>query len=337
MRRCFIHVGTHKTGTTSLQHTLSAHSQKLEGFGFYYPRLGRPSFAPHGHHNFAWEISKDDRFRKEYGSIDDLLAEIADVPHDVILSSEDFECSAHHPEQFAAFIDRLRERQFDVKFIVYFRNQIDYAESLYITLLVIGLNIPFCKYTDEILRSGKLCWRSWIFPFDYNEFTMHLLNIDGAELIVRFYDAVKKGGLVSDFLSILGMHCHDLAILDDTFLNERPSTSVAIEAYYRNCVGRPLLRSEQVELTSHIEFVGPHTEMNEQTKRNFIEKFGASNSHLFSTYQISEVDKKSSERMRPELGKQMSMEDVFSAGLCDMVAESLKSAQRRDSDLNELD
>ena len=99
--------------------------------------------APHGHHNIAWEISNDHRFLKEVGSIDDLLTEIAELPHDVILSSEDFECSAHHSEQFRSFIEHLRQRQFDVKFIIYLRNQIEYAESLYLMMSLFGLGTAF--------------------------------------------------------------------------------------------------------------------------------------------------------------------------------------------------
>lgn len=333
MRRCFIHIGTHKTGTTSLQYTLNTRSQKLEGFGFYYPRLGRPSVASYAHHNFAWEISKDDRFQRASGSIDDLLVEVADVPHDVILSSEDFECSAYHPEQFTSFIDRLKERQFDVKFIVYFRNQIDYAESLYLTMLLLGLDLPFAKYIGEILESGRFRWRHWIFAFDYDEFATRLRHIDGVELIVRSYDTLTKGALVSDFLAILGLRPNDLEIVEDAYLNERCSMSLAIELFYQNVVGRPLLRQEQVALAS----LFPQAEVPVETKskRELSERFAASNSRLVNDYRIGEFKCILPEGMGTEFGKQMSMEDIFSTELCDAVVEKLKSTYAHDANLNE--
>jgi hypothetical protein len=333
MRRCFIHVGTHKTGTTSLQYALSTRSQKLEGFGFYYPRLGRPSVAPHAHHNFAWEISKDDRFQKASGSIDDLLAEVADVPHNVILSSEDFECSAHHPEQFTSFIERLKERQFEVIFIVYFRNQIEYAESLYLTMLLFGLDIPFAKYIAEILENGRFRWHHWIFAFDYDEFATRLRRIDGVELIVRSYDTLAKGALVSDFLAILGLRPNDMEIVEDIYLNERCSMSQAIELFYRNRVRRPLLSQEQAALTSLFPHAAAPVEM--KSKHELIERFAASNRRLINNYGIGEFKCILPERMGMEFGKRMSMEDIFSTELCDAVGEKLKSAYGRDADLNE--
>jgi hypothetical protein len=335
MRRCFIHIGTHKTGTTSLQHTLSTHSHELEGFGYCYPRSGRPQMAPHGHHNIAWEISNDERFSQEVGSIDDLLTELADLPYDVILSSEDFECSAHHSEQFSLFVERLKRCRFDVKFIVYFRNQIEYAESLYLTMLLFELNTPYRKYIDEILESGKFCWRSWIFPFDYDEFLTRLRSIDGVELVVRSYDALEKGALVSNFLSILGLHSNGPDIIERIWLNERCSTTETVAAFYRNCVRRPLLASEQVALASLFRSAGSRVEMNDQSKLDLIEKFDDSNRRLFIAYGIPEFEYMRPKRIRTESSKGMSMEDIFSSGLRDAVEEMIGSTNARNSTSNE--
>ena len=324
MRRCFIHIGTHKTGTKSLQHTLSTQSRELEGLGYCYPRTGRPAMAPHGHHNIAWEISNDVRFLKDVGSIDDLLAEIADLPHDVILSSEDFECSAYHPERFSIFIERLKKSAFAVKFIVYFRNQIEYAESLYVTMLIFGLDTPFREYLAEIVASGKFRWRHWVFPFDYDEFSTSLRNIEGVELVVRSYDALKKDALVGDFLSILGVYSNDLAMMENIRLNERCSTSTAIERFYHNCVRRPLLASEQVALASLFQSAGFRVEMSDRSRLDMIEKFDDSNRRLFRTYGIPEFDCMRPASKTSESRKGMPMDDVFSPELRDAVEEKLR-------------
>src|ERR1044072_876913 len=108
MRRCFLHLGTHKTGTTSLQALLNESYLKLRELGYLYPRAGRPPEVPFGHHNIAWEISGDRGFRAENGGIEDLLAEIKGVPHDVIISSEDFECSLGRDGALPEFIRQLQ-------------------------------------------------------------------------------------------------------------------------------------------------------------------------------------------------------------------------------------
>ena len=46
MARLVIHIGTHKTGTTFLQHKLALARPWLEERGFVYPDLGRPAHHP---------------------------------------------------------------------------------------------------------------------------------------------------------------------------------------------------------------------------------------------------------------------------------------------------
>ena len=54
-----LHVGTHKTATTSLQAALVASSGELASDGTLYPETGRIHF---GHHNIAWGLIGDERF-----------------------------------------------------------------------------------------------------------------------------------------------------------------------------------------------------------------------------------------------------------------------------------
>src|SRR3954449_4869255 len=93
MRRCFLHIGTPKTGTSSLQAILSTHQDELRQHGFLYPRAGR---VPMGaHHNISMELSGARRFRSEFGTIEDLLSEIDGTRNDIVLSSEGFCRNAH--------------------------------------------------------------------------------------------------------------------------------------------------------------------------------------------------------------------------------------------------
>jgi hypothetical protein len=107
MRTTYIHIGTHKTGTTSIQWALNRHREALERRGFLYPRAGVP--AEHdGHHNIGWELYGGAAFRAEHGSTDDLLEEIRASERDVVLSSELFGVAAHNPARFTSFISRLK-------------------------------------------------------------------------------------------------------------------------------------------------------------------------------------------------------------------------------------
>src|ERR1700730_1496523 len=128
MRQCFLHIGTHKTATTSVQHLLDGHPRELEASGLLYPKVGRPDEAAAGHHNLAWEIASDRRVRPGFGTADDLIRELANTSQNVILSSEDFESSVHHRDRFESFIQAIQSLGIQMSLVIFLRNQIDYAE-----------------------------------------------------------------------------------------------------------------------------------------------------------------------------------------------------------------
>jgi hypothetical protein len=89
-RIAYIHAGTHKTGTKSLQAMLGANAKVLREAGVFVPLAGRIDRAFGGHHNIAWELRHDPRFDARYGTLAALWREIeaANAPA-VCISSED--------------------------------------------------------------------------------------------------------------------------------------------------------------------------------------------------------------------------------------------------------
>ena len=70
--RLFVHVGTHKTGTTSIQVFLRGHAAALRRQGLYVPTTG--TIDPQsGHHNLAWELYADERFDRAFGGAEELI------------------------------------------------------------------------------------------------------------------------------------------------------------------------------------------------------------------------------------------------------------------------
>ena len=62
-KNIIIHAGTHKTGTTFLQSFLSLNFKELLNEGILFPLSGRiGKFG--GHHNIAWQLNEDERFKK---------------------------------------------------------------------------------------------------------------------------------------------------------------------------------------------------------------------------------------------------------------------------------
>ena len=234
MRTCFVHIGTHKTGTTSLQMTLNRHRDELEARHYLYPLTGRPPESVDGHHNIAWEISRDQRFRQEHGTISDLISEIRGVPYDILLSSEDFECSVHHAARFREFIERLQKEMFGVKIVICFRCQIEYSQSLYLEMLKFGIRHTFEEFLDEILDREGFRWRDWIMSFSYLDLLTILQSIPNVDIIARSYEKLEAGSLVDEFLSILGLDAGALGADTTLRTNARVGIVTAMMLFCRN-------------------------------------------------------------------------------------------------------
>lgn len=106
MKTVYVHAGYHKTGTTSIQISLTRAAATLAQNGVLYPASGRPESARFGQHELAWSLMR----RRNYlpaawasrsdlgaGAADRLFGalraeiEAADCAT-VIISSEEFDC-----------------------------------------------------------------------------------------------------------------------------------------------------------------------------------------------------------------------------------------------------
>ena len=118
---CFLHIGTHKTGTSSLQTLLQSNDQCLERNGIFVPKSGRA--LPHsGHHNLAWELMGDSRFDSAFGSWRNFLDEVRSRnPPAICISSEEFECLYRNPQALRRIGQDLNSIGYQVSIIVYLR------------------------------------------------------------------------------------------------------------------------------------------------------------------------------------------------------------------------
>ena len=179
-KKLFLHVGTHKTGTTALQNFLMVNKQLLREHGVLIPVSG--CIGPHsGHHNIAWELNDDHRFQRDYGTLGDLCAEISESDcHTVVISSEDFEYLYSRPEALVALKRRLNDVGCQVEVIVFFREWGEYIISLYAELLKHGLDLSFRAFKKQILDTGVFVTRgNWRFCFHYEKIAQGFANVFG--------------------------------------------------------------------------------------------------------------------------------------------------------------
>lgn len=200
-----LHIGTHKTATTSLQSMIAANSAHFVGQGLCYPATGRWG---DGHHNLAWELNADERLQASAGKLVDLTAELeAGQPGAVLLSSEDFEYLYRKPDRLAQLREALEALGYRVEVLVALRQPSDYAESLYWELGKHGLQMSLADFTGEILARGGITFRSWDFRLDYQPLVASFARNFGPEAIhvLRYQESEFVGPLLATCGDLLGL------------------------------------------------------------------------------------------------------------------------------------
>jgi hypothetical protein len=234
----FLHAGLHKTGTTALQVALHHHAARLLAGGILYPESGIPAHS-HGHHNLAWELTRDRRFRAHFGTTEDAVREIAAHGGPAILSSEDFETMLDRPtalDALAAHPDLAGHR---VVLVIYLRDPCAYFRSLFLELTARGLAQEMQAAAETILANGFLDFKEWRFQFDYDRMFRRLRAWHTGTFLPRSYPGAT-GSTVSDFLSLA---CPGLAVPDDEAqerLHVTPPLSQILERYFTTRLDAPL-------------------------------------------------------------------------------------------------
>jgi hypothetical protein len=283
---CFLHVGTHKTGTTSVQNLLTANERMFAERGLYVPRSGR-SEERSGHHNLAWELNDDRRFDAARGTLADTLREIAEhrSPR-VCLTSEDFEYLHDRPHELRQLADGLGRIGYRAAVIVFLRPQADYAESLYAELVKHGLRLPFDAFLDTIVATGEFVFNDrWRFTFDYERLLDDFAATFGpAQIIARRYQGYA-GDIVADFLELIGVAGSELRerIAQPRRLNAGLRFADVLTRFELNA--RSTRRSDDVPAIPRLRRVGGRFDpVHLREASRIVERFNAGNRRVAERY-----------------------------------------------------
>lgn len=204
--RLFLHIGTHKTGTTHLQAYLREHEAALARQGLLYPDVG-PWFSrppSEAHHQLVGIPSTDSgkRFKLAQEKLRE-LRENAAPGQSVLISAESMYRRTYPDDAPAAtlwegrkaYVERLRElfSGFDVKVVLCLRARPSFGESHYGSVIKTGSGLDFGSYLKD---HG--------FMFDYDRQTQLFESVFGPVHVYRFEEALADGGVVAGFLKQLG-------------------------------------------------------------------------------------------------------------------------------------
>lgn len=203
-RQVFVHVGTHKTGSTSIQNFLARNADRLRAGGILVPTTG---IRGYGHHLVAWELRHDERLGGRSGFVPGLLEELRGSDLDrAVISSEDFEYLSRYRPALASFTSSLRSVGFEPVFVVFFREPEAYLASLAAELAKHGVAHPMEWYRGQLHEHGSILVRDdWFFDFDRERFVAAFRETTAAGIVTLDYDAcAADDGIVPRFLRVIG-------------------------------------------------------------------------------------------------------------------------------------
>jgi len=194
-RICYIHVGPHKTGTTSIQWFLRENRAELLNHGYFVPESGN---VHGGHHPIVRQLCGQEVPRHHRWAAAKFVEALADTLCEaVVISSEALEGLLKKREYANAFFNRIRELNLEPNLVVFPRNQPQLINSRYVEV-VRGFrrSEPF-----EAFVPGEIHHSS----FRYSDLITLVKGVD-AKLVPRpFTGQMTVEGVVADFLQAIGL------------------------------------------------------------------------------------------------------------------------------------
>jgi hypothetical protein len=225
---CYIHIGTHKTATSSVQAFLRNNRKLLAEKDVVVPRYQDITHTEHILALSAAGRKLETVFPTLSGVSGDSVIRFflkkilaKSKGKDIVISSEYFYSQDVTTMKRRFFDPILRRGTHDLKFICYVRPQYRFLDSCYVQHLKLGLTERFSEYINQPMP--EIC---------YNEWLSQWLDAYGKSIVIRPFEKEQfyKNNIIDDF-------CHAIN-LEDTLVDvfERPGMDfnkrLSIEAFY---------------------------------------------------------------------------------------------------------
>lgn len=237
MSRVILHIGTHKTATTTIQDTFAHNAGLLAQYGVVYPKLGKAS----GHHGLVSDwVSLPKIYNLPGGSLENfrrLAEKYANTDKTIFLSSEEFSRGrdATRPD-FTAIRDVLAG--FDqISVICTLREQWQFIQSIYLEVSKTRQPKRPPEFLEAVLAEDMVegLWT------DYNLLYDHLLkSFSSQEITFLNFDTCRKqpGGIIGAMLRYLNLPL-DAAELESVNNGQSNTSPQPVPAWAANIVAAP--------------------------------------------------------------------------------------------------
>ena len=202
-----IHIGRHKTGTTSIQHFLALNEDLLlNRYGIYYPEIGRDPLMKYHHPLFSdWAANKKNLNLHLINKIIENAKKKS--ASRILLSSEVLSRDSITETKWIQLKEAFNE---EILIIVYLRRQDKYLQSMYAEEIRAGLINS--KLTIKDTQTHNIDYFQFLAPI-CRTFTKN-------RIIVKSFDRAIKQNLYQNFLETLGITFDDEFQLPPDNLNQ---------------------------------------------------------------------------------------------------------------------
>lgn len=281
----FLHVGTHKTGSTFLQTILKFNRFSLIDKGYGYIRM------PSDYRCLASKVSdkKIHTIRQDFENI--IKQSIYKQCDTFILSWEGFSgnsLSSYHNSEHVAISLKKAFPSFNVKIILYFRRQDEYIQSLYAQVVRGGETRNFQDFLKDF-SDGKLSWTRHVGEY---------IKAFGKESVLAFsYDNIKSQGtakLAEHFMHTIGINQFNIPHINNIRQLNSGLSTVELEVL-RRC-NAFLDKKKRLVLRSLLEKQRPkllkehYSLFDEHQQKEFIKIYQSDNESLINDF-FPEIDK----------------------------------------------
>lgn len=269
-KRIILHIGTHKTGTTTIQNALYEGRPDLLEQGFFYPSPSLESGANHKNHHFFWDAlrQKDDTAFIDCWAW--LLAEWEKSAADVmILSAEGLGFLTFRNSRAEERLRQIAE-SFDLQAIYYLRRPDSFVESFW---------NQGCKIGSTKFHIGKYLDQEWV--ANYLRY-VEILDLWGSFTDVRVagFETARETGLIESFAGLTGIRMKP----DVQTRNVSPSmTCAAMLAALSRKTGK-LHKWRKIE--QHLGEEKRKTALGRRRRQRLLARFGDQRERLLRDYGV---------------------------------------------------
>jgi len=232
MKKIYLHIGTHRTGSSSIQYFLAQAQGGLAKQGILYPETGRPDTDwsnQYGHHLLHWSLIGKQEVDNDQLWLNLQMEIKRSEANRIVLSAEGFEWEGKDKETQIQRVGEYLEPH-PIHVILYLRPPLRFLESAYKKRVEMGNSWrPFSQFVEKMIPR---C--------DYGTLVSRWENAECIQsLDIRLYEKVKLNpGLEADFSDAIGASFQELRSFVGDPVNTSPPDACVQVARWINLIGR---------------------------------------------------------------------------------------------------